>query len=83
MAYISSLGYNDLMQHLILAETKKLQYVSLPLMTNKKCGEFWTPGKQLTENMICTGSAKSVCQEDSGKTTVEPCKWQPQKCSCC
>ena len=64
---------NDLMQNLILVETEKLQYVSIPLMTNKKCREFWP--FQLTENMLCAGFEKSSCFGDSGKATVKPSKW--------
>ena len=59
---------------MILGHLKKLQYVSLPLMTNEKCSEFLPP-EELTENMICTGSNKSSCIGDSGKATVKPCKW--------
>merc|ERR1712179_886520 len=49
-------------------ETEKLQYVSIPLMTNEKCREFW-PWK-LTENMLCAGFEKSSCYGDSGGPLV-------------
>ena len=65
---------NDLMQNLILVETDELQYVSIPLMTNEKCREFWKPS-EVTENMLCAGFEKSSCFGDSGKATVKPSKW--------
>ena len=59
------------MQHLILVVPMRLQYASVPLVTNEKCSEFYT----LTENMVCAGtSEKSSCSGDSGKATIEPCK---------
>ena len=57
------------MHHLILGKTNKLQYVSVSLMTNEKCAEFWTPELELTENMICAGFEKNFCGRDSGKAT--------------
>ena len=61
------------MRNLILVNAEKLQYVSIPLMTNEKCLEFYKPS-EVTENMICAGFEKSSCNGDSGKATVKPCK---------
>ena len=64
---------NDLMQNLILVNAEKLQYVSIPLMTDEKCLEYYEPS-DVTENMICAGFEKSSCYGDSGKATVKPSK---------
>ena len=53
---------------------KKLQYVSVSLMRNEKCVEFY--GRHsLTKNMICAGHEKNFCSGDSGKAAVNRCKW--------
>jgi len=55
-----------------IMNAEKLQYVSLTLMTNEKCREFWTPLEEITENMTCAGFEKSGCQGDSGGPLVIP-----------
>ena len=52
-------------------ETEKLQYVSVSLLTNKKCRKHET----VTDNMICAGFEKGSCRGDSGNATAKPCKW--------
>merc|ERR1712179_95558 len=52
----------------VAVETEKLQYVSIPLMTNEKCREFW-PSK-LIENRLCAGFEKIGCFGDSGGPLV-------------